>query len=381
MTDRDQYGLLHEIYGETLPKLQSVYTEGCAPFDRIVDNHILTPYLLAELFSPEEMRYVNALPGTASQIASKMGIAEEQAKNMLEKISSSGRIVDDGKDDKKYGIYQRAVTFRDGIVAAGMRSDLSFVENRNAYALMENWIRFDPNTKMPIEDILEMRVIPKWNSIKDIPGVMRCENMKEIIEDNLKKGTMIANQCGCRIVRSYIDIGEYSPEHCKVFTEHDNTDGHCLMFEEFAEFMIKNYPAGQNIPTYEQAMKLFDDVENSTAIYSGAKTRQIANVCTCCSCCCTVQRHEQDGLHVLKPSRFRPECDTDECVGCLTCESRCYYDAIKMIDGSITVDPDLCKGCGNCVVTCPTQALHMQIVHGPEWIVDEIYTNDFAYNG
>ena len=262
-----------------------------------------------------------------------------------------------------------------------MRGEFSFKENRNAYALMEDWIRFDPSTSLPMEDILEMRVIPKWNSIKDIPGVMRCENMKEIIEENLKKGTMIANQCGCRVVKSYIDEGEYSPEHCEVFTEHDNTDGHCFMFEEFAEFMIKNYPSGQNKPTYEEAMKLFDDVEQSTAIYSGAKTRQIANVCTCCSCCCTVQRHERDGLNVLKPSRFRPECSHDKCINCKLCISRCYYGAIKLVDGKIEIDEELCKGCGSCVVKCPVKALKMKIVHDPDWIPDEVYINDFEYNG
>lgn len=383
MTREEQIKILKETYGDKLPELPEAYKKGSGVFDEIADNHELTPYLLYELFTPEEMEIVNTLPATAAQAAEKLGWDKDKVESLLDKINAEGKLVDDGGDPKIYGVYRRAVTFRDSIVGAGLRGDMSYVDNRKAFTLMENWIRFTPDTKIPLENILEMRVIPKWTSIKDIPGVMHCENMKEIIEENLKKGTIIANQCGCRAVKSYIDEGKYSPDHCKVFHEHeDNSDGHCLMFEEFAAHMIKKYPQGQNIPDREQAMKVFQEVEESTAIYSGAKTRQIANVCTCCSCCCTVQRHIQDGLtEVLRPSRFRPECNHDKCVGCEICLSRCYYDAIRMTDEGITVDPDKCKGCGNCVVTCPTKALKMKIVHDPSWIPDEIYVNDFEYNG
>lgn len=382
MTREEQMNVLNQAYGNVLPELDPIYYEGAGVFDEIVDNHIITPYLLRELFSLEEMKIVNALPGTAAQVAEKLGMDPAHVEAVLDKINMEGKLVDDDGQPKVYGVFRRAVTFRDSIVGAGMRGDMSYKKDRTAYLLMENWIRFDPDTKFPLDVILEMRVIPKWNSIKDIPGVMHCENMKEIIEDNLRKGTIIVNQCGCRVVKSYIDEGEYYPDHCTVFTEHDNSDGHCLMFEEFAEHMIKKFPEGQCIPDREHAMKAFEEIEESTAIYSGAKTRQIANVCTCCTCCCTVQRHIKDGLTgVLKESRFRPECNHNKCVGCQICTTRCYYDAIKMTDNGIAVDPSLCKGCGNCVVKCPTGALKMKIVHTPDWIPDEVYVNDFEYNG
>mgnify|MGYP007081670569 CR=1 FL=1 len=35
------------------------------------------------------------------------------------------------------------------------------------------------------------RVIPKWESIKDLPGVMYCENMKEILERNVRAGNAV----------------------------------------------------------------------------------------------------------------------------------------------------------------------------------------------
>ncbi len=381
MTQKEQMEILHTVYGENLPELASIYKEGAAVFDEIADNHEITPYLLQELFTPYEMRFVNVLPGKAKEVAEKLSVSTQEAHETLERLSGTGRLVDDGKEDKTYGTFRRAVTFRDALIGAGMRGLFSFGEHRNAYALMEDWIRFSPSTSFPLAEILEMRIIPKWNSIKDIPGVMYCENMKEIIEENLKKGSMAAVQCGCRAVKSYIDEGKYSPEHCEVFSEHDNTDGHCFVFEEFAQFMLKSYSSSQDKMTHERAMKLFDEAEQSTAIYSGAKTRQIANICTCCSCCCTVQRHERDGLNVLKPSRFRPECFHDKCVKCKLCISRCYYDAISLVDGKIEIDADLCKGCGNCVVKCPVKALNMKIVHDPDWIPDEVYVNDFIYNG
>ena len=65
-------------------------------------------------------------------------------------------------------------------------------------------------------------------------------------------------------------------------------------------------------------------------------------------------------------------------MGCETCVGRCNYEAIHIEDGRAVVREDLCKGCGNCVVTCPTNALKMKIVHDPDWIPDVPYVDGWS---
>ena len=45
------------------------------------------------------------------------------------------------------------------------------------------------------------------------------------------------------------------------------------------------------------------------------------------------------------------------CLGYGDCAAVCPYGAIKIVDGLCTVDPSLCRACGQCVKTCPKHLL------------------------
>ena len=65
-----------------------------------------------------------------------------------------------------------------------------------------------------------MRVIPKYESIKHLPGVMFCENMKEIMERGAEKKQLVTARCVCRSYASYLAEGWDNPDHCKCIQEH-----------------------------------------------------------------------------------------------------------------------------------------------------------------
>ena len=51
----------------------------------------------------------------------------------------------------------------------------------------------------------------------------------------------------------------------------------------------------------------------------------------------------------------------DECIACELClDNVCFVDAISVIDGHYHID-DICKGCGQCVVMCPVEAIELTI--------------------
>ena len=69
--------------------------------------------------------------------------------------------------------------------------------------------------------------------------------------------------------------------------------------------------------------------------------------------------------------------DPDKCCRGEQCAKCCLFDAIDVkYDPALErkrsfIDPDKCWGCGNCVVQCPHQAIHMELVRPPEFIPDK----------
>jgi NAD-dependent dihydropyrimidine dehydrogenase PreA subunit len=50
--------------------------------------------------------------------------------------------------------------------------------------------------------------------------------------------------------------------------------------------------------------------------------------------------------------------DEDLCYGCGKCEEVCPYGAIEVIDGEAVIDPTLCHLCYRCVEVCPKGAIY-----------------------
>ena len=53
--------------------------------------------------------------------------------------------------------------------------------------------------------------------------------------------------------------------------------------------------------------------------------------------------------------------DTDKCVGCGACLSKCLQDAISMQNDKASVEAKLCIGCGYCTDFCPKGALTLEM--------------------
>jgi len=208
-------------------------------------------------------------------------------------------------------------------------------------------------------------IIPRWESIKDIPGILPGEDIRELLKAN---DTFAVLQCACR--------KRYKDRECGVPEEL------CLVLGNAARYNIDR-GAGRPL-TREEA---FDLITNETIKYSvvhiGTRTldpKKFRGVlCNCHFDCCEVLRtpcvigSKYPVTEYYAKSRYRAVVDPEKCVACGICgDTRCQFGAIQMkYDPEVdqkrsSVDEEKCMGCGCCVVTCKTGARSMKVVEPPE---------------
>jgi len=192
------------------------------------------------------------------------------------------------------------------------------------------------------------RIVPRWKSIKDVPGVLPHEDVRQI----LKSQKLIAIQpCGCK--RSF------TKRDCGVPGES------CINVGRTAENNIDR--GASKAITYEEAMKINDEFDKYPVANMVGNWKEVNQlVCNCHYCCC-------GAVHGAAKSRFEAEVDPEECHACGICIEMCQFDAISMKENAngkkhAYVNPEICRGCGCCVIVCPNEARKMKIVRPPEYI-------------
>lgn len=370
-----QIEIVKKILGEPLPTVESIYYEGAKLYEKTATNAFVTPYVLKELFTPEEMRMVLCLPATSEEIAKKLNLNVGYVNNRMQKLLRLGRILpskDYRLDLKGYSVMLQPMTLRDRILQAYNGMNISMDLHPALFKLVDAWgcetEKYDPDYEERVSNIF--RVIPKWESIKNLPGVMFCENMYEIIDFYQKKDQFSTQRCVCRQYRPFSESDNTIPGPCASgIAEYDNKSGNCLYFAERAGYYVDLFNAYR--PTEEEAKEKLRTLEKAVVVYSASNRRRITFICCCCIDCCAILNYEKNGFNTYIPSRFKPIFNEKKCISCGKCFSRCVFNAITLQDNKPVIDLNKCKGCGNCVVTCPSKALKMKIVKEPEWIPEE----------
>lgn len=88
----------------------------------------------------------------------------------------------------------------------------------------------------------------------------------------------------------------------------------------------------------------------------------LLTICHCCPCCCLWKvypyLHSDISDKLERLDGVSVKYDSDKCKSCMKClKGTCMFDAISEKDGKISIDSDICKGCGLCVNTCKFDAL------------------------
>ncbi|MBR3275091.1 MAG: 4Fe-4S binding protein [Eubacterium sp.] len=351
---------IEELWGGPLPEIEEEYQKLADAFPG--GRPELAPYVLKKLLTLKEAKAACALPGGADTVAKALGITEEEAEEMLEGMVVRGKIMKtpDGYDSIKNIAFQKDYSY----AQAKFDSEKDVALAR----LMLAWDYYIPG-RSPADGTF--RIVPKWKSVKNIPGVMPCENMPQMLLDYLPDKVAFA-RCPCRAVWSIAKTGEYRPDMFRGDTREtaDQKDGLCIIVGPRAGYFARYY--GGYVPTEEELKEKIELIENNGTYYTANNGRILMVMCNCgddCGCGMRIpyEARRPDGY---ARSRFQAYLAKEEdCVGCGTCEKACmFHKSVKVIDGKAAVDPDACQGCGVCTVKCPKNALKMKLVRPAEHI-------------
>jgi NAD-dependent dihydropyrimidine dehydrogenase PreA subunit len=326
-------------------------------------NSEIMPRLLERLMNLEQARIINALPASPDDIAKQLNLDKATVDKHMQEMFEKGLLYP-GKSG--WHMTRSWPELHDSAGSANPKYDSDeFFDLAFAKA--------DERVKKQIDEVLKgetkvirqsMRVVPRWKSINDIPGVLPYEDIRQILTASAPIAVV---NCACK----KIDRNR----ECKDIISTET----CITIGRSAQHNLSR-GAGRQL-SYDEAMELCDSFDKYQLVHLTGNTNTMPYlICNCHNCCCGAfyrnsRTKKQLNQFSIAKSRFVATVDPAKCRGCRTCiDMRCPVGAIQMKyypefgEERTYINTDECIGCGLCVITCPANARTMKLVRPPEYI-------------
>ena len=354
--------------------------------ERLKDSKYL-PWILEKLLTVEQARIALALPdpyrdsstGKVALSPEGKGVSEQFAKDLgMDKCLVDKYLVD---------LYYKGVIFptrrgwqlprgssqlRDSSINNPKVHDPLGQEYYELWAafLEEEWniFRGERLREAAAAGSPTWRVIPRWKSIKDVPGVLPCEDVREILK--MAQENISITNCPCR--------PGFANRTCDIPIES------CINFHRTAEYNIIR-GSGRKA-TLKEALDVFNELDKYPVVHLVYNQKEVERglLCNChWDCCGSFQGAialDCKLSDVIVKSRFEAVADSEKCIGCKTCVMVCNFEAVGMKyypeygEERSYVDTEKCMGCGSCVVNCTVGAQKMRMWQSDPNYIPEIET-------
>ncbi|MEM2213980.1 MAG: 4Fe-4S binding protein [Candidatus Nezhaarchaeales archaeon] len=322
--------------------------------------------ILEHLMTEDEARIAAALPGSVEEIANNLSMEKTRVKEILEDLFRKGvAIPKDFKDREYYRLVRDIVQLHDATLASKHMKDPEYARLWKEFG--EKEVHKVVGKVRALIGVKTWRVVPAYNAIKDLPDVLPCENMVEMMKAQKKIAVV---PCSCRNVTRFAASG---CQYTKELVEDEKT-WKCIQVGRGAEYVIER---GSGIEiSIDEAVELVEKIEEDGLVHTWANTAKIVDKsvtvnCNCCQDCCEfflASKHSGvPMLMILEKSRYVAYVDKEACVACGLCVNRCHFNAITLNDYA-KVDEEKCFGCGVCVVGCKQGAIRLKAVREKEHI-------------
>ncbi len=206
------------------------------------------------------------------------------------------------------------------------------------------------------------RIIPIETSIPFELEIFPFEKASNLIDQAEAWGV---RDCICRVQQHLIGKGCERPVNsCLVFAPVKGAFDHSEVNRAL---------------TKEEALRLLQETEEAGLVHTTGNFQDgHSYICNCCTCCCGILRGvaEFSIPTAIARADFFAVVDPDLCTGCGDCLLRCQFDALSIPDGFCEVQPARCVGCGQCSTVCTDEAIHLlrrpagEVPSPPETLMD-----------
>ena len=308
------------------------------------------PDLFRMVADVDEARIMLATPGTAVELAEKLGTSVEEMQGKLDLLYHKGLIF---KADKPQGILYRMgrdiTQFHDAtILWDGVTREYLDLWKRQTQEELPDYINM---VSMVIPKPFT-RVVPVNQPVEARQSILAYEDVEQIVKD---AGRLAVANCTCRMVDG----------KCGKPLEV------CLQLGKGADYAIDR-GSGREV-SVEEAMGIIRMAEEAGLIHVAMNKAYGSHIiCNCCEDCCVAFGLPIPATTIVDPSRFLAVVDAAACSGCGDCVDRCFFEAVSLqeSDGEeiSVIAAETCMGCGLCQVACPEDAISMVVVREEDFI-------------
>lgn len=313
------------------------------------ENSAIVPEIWRVICSENEAEILEAMPGTAEDLAAKFNKSLDEINSILHELFIKGVVFEYTKDEKTfYRMPNHIIQFHDATILWKDAPE----------KMIDLWVEYMEKEFSQIPEMLTainfppfFRVIPINERIELKARVLPYEDAAKIVEE---ARNLAVTDCTCRLVM----------KKCNRPIEV------CLQLNKGADYSIKR-GTGRKIDVQE-AKKILKTCEEAGLVHMTENKSGVGTVlCSCCECCCEVLPYLKNTATkgVVAPSRYRAIVDEELCTVCEACFDVCPMDAISLSDqDTVIVDTELCIGCGLCTNDCPFNAITLSQVREESFI-------------
>lgn len=313
------------------------------------DSKII-PELFRIIADNEEAKILLATPGTAEQLAEKMGMSVEEVEGKLDVLFHKGLIFKKNTPEGTlYRFCRDFVQFHDASIL-WPEAPKEYHDLWKRY-MNEEWPDFAKMAAMLPKPF--SRIVPVNQPVEARSRILAFDDVEEMIRGT---GSIAVTNCTCRLVEGNCD------RPLEV----------CLQIGKAADYTIER-GSGREL-NVEEALEIIRISEEAGLVHVTMNRADDSHfICNCCDdCCMSFSLMTTKDINLCDPSRFLAVVDEEKCTGCGTCEETCYFGAVELVERGdeevSTIDAEKCMGCGLCQVSCPEEAISLKEVREPDFI-------------